>query len=510
MIVELDTSSADSYRMFIRVKSLPSVRFVGRTAVVPDEYAHMLKPELPPVALPDYEPIGGSFDYQQGVSRLSIRKRKFAAFMSCGSGKTIVIDEYARYVNRIIGPDKRVLIVTPLMVVPQMIAEAERFYSGTEFKVEQVRAARLPSWVAEPGPVVGITNYEALTEKVPQGRLGALILDESSMLKSEWGKHARECIRLGEGLSWKLCATGTPAPNDRTEFANHAVFLDQFPTTNSFLARYFVNKGKTGERWELKGHAADAFYKDLSHWCIFLNNPAVYGWKDNTDNIPPINVNINDVELTLEQKVAATDGTGMLFPIHAGGITRRAEMSRIAKGRHKGKKISTNKFEFIRDLIASWTPEESTIVWALHNAEQDELEKVLSGCASIRGATSYTQRLEFIRDFQAGKRKILVSKAKILGLGLNLQISTRHVFSSCVDSFESFFQAIKRSNRYGSTLPLNVHIPVSDLEVPMMETVLAKWKVVQQDTEICERVFRVHLHNAGLIGGEAVHDVHVA
>jgi hypothetical protein len=140
----------------------------------------------------------------------------------------------------------------------------------------------LASWTQTTNGEIGITNYDALDEDVDTGSLGALILDESSMLKSHYGKWGQDCIRIGRGLDWKLCLTGTPAPNDRIEYANHAVFLDHYPTVNSFLARFFVNRGKTDERWELKPHALRPFYEALSHWCIFVSNPAVYGWKDNS------------------------------------------------------------------------------------------------------------------------------------------------------------------------------------------------------------------------------------
>lgn len=497
MQVRLNMSDPAGYDLFLKIKALPSYRFTGRTAYVPDEYSHLLNLNLDvPAGLPDYRPLDCLFDYQRDITKIAIKKKKYALFMQCGSGKSLCILEYARYVQKLICPSKRILIITPVMVVPQFIQEVKSFYSDAgfnDFGVEQVRANRLNDWLNETGSFIGITNYEALKDTTNQGRLGCLILDESSALKSDYGKHAQTCIRLGKGLEYKLCATGTPAPNDRTEFANHSVFLDQAPTLNAFLSKYFQNKGKTGERWELKGHAIEAFYRDLSHWCIFLNDPSVYGWIDNCSNIPPINVNIHDVDLTEEQKVAATDGTGMLFAIHAGGITRRSQMSQIAKGKHKGKKITTNKYSYIKGLIDSW-PNESTIVWALHNDEQSNLEKTFPGCASISGTTPEFKRLEYISDFQKGKRTILVSKARILGLGLNLQIATRHVFSSCVDSFESFFQAIKRSNRFGSTKPLNVHIPISDLEVIMVENVLEKWKRVQEDMETCERIFKVHIH----------------
>lgn len=142
-----------------------------------------------------------------------------------------------------LGPDRPALIVSPLMVVDQTIAEFRRFY-GDSLPISRVKAADLPAWTQSAHDAIGITNYDALSDRVPQGRLGALILDESSMLKSHYGRWGAECIRLGRGLGWKLALTGTPAPNDRIEYANHAVFLDAFPTVNSFLARFFVNRGR--------------------------------------------------------------------------------------------------------------------------------------------------------------------------------------------------------------------------------------------------------------------------
>jgi hypothetical protein len=494
MQIHLDLSSVDDYARFLKIKSLPAYKFTGRMAMVPDEYAHLLMPEVGPVAgLPDYEPLPGLFDYQRDLAAVSIKKRKYAVFADCGLGKTNIILEYAKYVNKLISPNRKVLIVTPLMVVPQFVTEIYKFYTskGFSFPHEQIRAALLNEWLTTQGDAIGITNYEALKDNTPQGLLGCLILDESSMLKAEYGKHAQTCIRLGSGLEYKLCSTGTPAPNDRTEFANHALFLDQVPTVNAFLSKYFRNMGKTGERWELKAHAVEAFYKDLSHWCIFLTHPGVYGWKSNCNSIPDIKVNICDIDLTQEQKDAVMDGTGMLFAIHSGGITKRSKMSQIAKGKYKGKKIKTNKYEYIKKLVDTW-PDRSTIIWALFNYEQDELERTFPGCASIQGSTPYHQRLELLRDFQTGKRKQLISKGKVLGFGLNLQIATRQVFSSCVDSFESFFQCIKRSNRYGSTEELGVYLPVSEIEIPMMETVLEKWRRVETDSLMCEKIFKIH------------------
>lgn len=487
MKLVLNVNSVEDYRIFVKAKSLPKFRCVGSEIEIPDEYADVLGFKTASETHHEYEPVADLFDYQEAISRLAIRKKKFAIFADCGLGKTLMIGEFIRHAAKSF-PDKRHLILSPLLVVSQTIAELKKWY-GEDFPIVQVRASELASWTQSPGGAIGISNYDALKEETAQGNLGSLVADESSVMKSHYGNWAEAIIRLGDGLQWKLAATGTPAPNDRIEYANHAVFLDAFPTVNSFLARYFVNKGETQERWILKSHALGAFYREISHWCIFLTNPATYGWKDNCANIPPIHVHIHDVELTNDQRDAVYDLTGKLFLDNAGGITKRAKLSQIGKGNANGKSIESKKPAYIKSLVDSW-PDESTIIWCRFNDEQDCMEKLFPDAASIRGDTPYDEREILIREFKSGERRVIISKPKCMGFGLNLQIATRQIFSGIDDSYESFYQAVKRSNRYGSTKPLNVHIPVTEIERPMIDNVLRKAGRVQKDTEEQERIFR--------------------
>lgn len=483
MQVLLDPSSIDSYRTFKQIKSLPAYSIRGRVATVPDEYASSIGHDACLPTADVYSPPQWMFDYQRDICRMIVRKRKFAVFADCGLGKTAMLIEFARVALR--GPGN-VLIVSPLNVIEQTLDEQRRFFP--DMRITHVESSSVQQWL-DKGRGVGITNYEGIKPGLTRGRLGAIALDESSMLKSHYGRWATELLRLGKGVDWKLCCTGTPAPNDRIEYANHAVFLDRFPTVNSFLATYFVNRGQTQNRWELKPHALRPFYRALSDWCIFLTNPAVYGWRDNCDTIPPINVHIHDVPMTDAQHAAVRAETGQLVVTNMGGITSRGVLGRIAKGTYQGSPIETRKPPFVRDLISSW-PHESTLVWCIYNDEQDTLARIMPDAASIDGKTPYAERMRIIHGFQSGKIKTLISKPKILGFGLNLQVATRQVFSGLQDSYESYYQAVKRSNRYGSTRPLNVHIPVTDIERPMVDNVLRKSHRVQQDTDEQERLFR--------------------
>lgn len=492
MIVDLDFRSPDSYRQFLAIRRLPRYGFQGRSMIVPDEYAHLIGLEAGRADEIDYTPSPFAYDYQEAITRMALNRRKFAAFVDCGLGKTLMILEYSRYVRD--KKRKRVLIVAPLMVCEQTVDEYGKFYTDGQAP-QYIPAAMLQSWLNGHGPEIGITNYESIREGLEPGNLGALVLDESSFLKSAYGAWGTRLIELGKGLKWKFSLTGTPAPNDRIEFANQAVFLDQHRTVNAFLARYFVNRGETANRWELKPHALKPFYRDLSSWCIFLSDPTVYGWRSMGD-IPPIHTHIEDVPLTFEQSMAVDDLELKTCRydkkgrrISKGGIGKRSKLSQIGKGSYEGQPVGTLKYDHAQSRVDSW-PEESTIIWCRYNYEQDEMEKKFPGCASIHGSTPYEKRRELIADFVGGRRKVLISKAKVLGFGLNLQIATRHYFSSCEDSFESFYQCVKRSNRIGSTKPLNVHIAVTEIERPMMQNVLDKRDRIDADTRMQEELFK--------------------
>lgn len=495
MRLELDLDSVDGYRTFLKVKSLPVYKFTGREAWFPDEYAGLVVDRTVNADGGTYEHRPWLFDYQRDVARLAIRKRKFAAFVDCGLGKTLIMLEFARHASEAIRrthdgrrkPPGAVLIVSPPMVIDQTIAEASRFY-GDDLPIERVRAADLQRWMATGSGRVGITNYEAISDRVTDiGRVAALVCDESSVLKSHYGAWGTRLLSLGRGLEWKLCLTGTPAPNDRIEYANHAVFLDQFPTVNSFLARFFVNRGETNERWELKPHALKAFYRALSHWSIFLSDPSVYGWKDNCKPLPPIHTHITHVDLTKPQKDAVEKLGGVFGSKAKGGIASRAMWARLAKGFGvDGKPIDSNKPGAVCELAKA----DTSIVWCKYNPEQADLAARMPHAANVSGDTDEAERIERVTGFQAGRYTELLTKPKILGFGLNLQVARRQVFSTVQDSYEDYYQAVKRSNRTGSTHPLDVFIPVTELERPMLQTVLDKADRVAADTREQEALFR--------------------
>lgn len=485
MYITLPTTT-EGYQQFLRIKQLPRYKFTGRLAWFPDEYATRVGIKYATKRKAKYTAPSWMMDYQRGISQIAIRKQKYCVFADCGMGKTPIMLEHARFAHEHTG--KPGLIVSPLMVIRQTISEAKKFY-GDSYRIEQVSAKDLPAFLAK-GDGIGITNYEAIRDDLDASRLGCLSLDESSLLKSHYGKWGTKLIEMGKGIPYKLACTGTPAPNDRIEYANHAVLMDAFPTVNAFLAKFFINRGETSERWELKAHAVKAFYLALSDWSIFLVNPSTYGWVDNTKELPPIIVSVEDVGLTDDQDaIAKKYNQGLFAGMDAGGIVSRSKMGQLAKGKYNGKRIETLKPEYIRNLRSTFA-DESTIIWCKYNDEQEQTAELLPDAGNIDGSTPVDKRQDIVERFQSGQLKTIISKPKIMGFGLNLQACTRMIFSGLHDSYEEYYQAVKRANRYGSTKPLHVHIPVTELERPMVDNVLRKAKNVQKDTEQQERIFK--------------------
>lgn len=479
----LSPNTFDDYETLLRAKQLPRYEVRGSWLIFPDEYAEIMGVSERHQSFSEYDPAPFLFDYQEYFAEVAVAKKRFSLFWDCGLGKTAVQLEFARHCSEVLPPSQKVLIVTWMMIIPQFLEEVERFY-GSGMKVEQVPSGGLADWLKGDGRI-GITNWDTFKKPVKPGDLGAVVADETSILKNSYGTIGRNFLECTKQVEWKLGGTGTPAPNDCHEYANHAVMAGACKTSSEFYGRYFVNRGQTNNRWELREHAKGNFYRELSHWSVFLNNPATYGFTDNVGTLPPIHVHIDDVELTKQQEEMAYSNQGMLFGVSAGGIVDRARMSKLGKGLSKHGRIKTNKVDAIKRLAKG-----PSIIWCLYNDEQAMMEEAFPGAASIKGTTPVERRIELVEDFKSGAVDVLISKPKILGFGLNLQRCERMIFSGLQDSYESYYQAVKRANRIGSTKPLHVHIPVTEIERPMIETVLRKADRIHRETALQEQLFR--------------------
>ena len=148
---------------------------------------------------PDY-----LFDFQKRICSWAATKGRAAIFANCGLGKTVMQLWWA---NQVPG---RTLILAPLAVAEQTEREAERFGLACS---------------RDPSARVVVTNYQRL-HQFDADDFNAVVLDESSILKSFDGKTRTRIIEAFADHPYKLACTATPSPNDYMELGNHAEFLN--------------------------------------------------------------------------------------------------------------------------------------------------------------------------------------------------------------------------------------------------------------------------------------------
>lgn len=434
------------------------------------------------------------FDYQRWIVEMALDRERFAIFADCGLGKTAMQLEWARHVAADCG---RVLIVAPLQVVPQTVEEARHFYGDSFAVYDASDRAALQDWLAEShGPEVAITNYEkidGIDTTLP--RLGGVVLDESSVLKQSMGARRTSLMKAFAGVRYKLCCSATPAPNDRVEYGEHAYFLDVVRSTREFLARFFVNSD--GE-WRLKGHALGEFTRHLASWSVFMRSPAAYGFDDNLRALPHMTVEYPQIPLTVEQSELAREhekgDQPSLFGATPGGIVSRTKVMQIAHGFRLGtggiERFPSQKPQAIADLCNVTHADEQVIVWVTFDEEAAQLGALIPDSVTLDGRTSKPRRNEVIEGFRhTDTPRVLIAKPSMLGFGLNLQNCRIQIFSTITDSFERYYQAVRRSHRYGQTRPVIVYIPLTPLDDAMCQNTMSKELLWREDGERQEKAY---------------------
>jgi len=381
------------------------------------------------------------FDFQRAIVKWAVRKGRAAIFATTGMGKTFMQLEWAR----IMGGTS--LIVAPLCVAKQTIGEAKKIGIDVRF----VRTG------AEVRDGINITNYEMIERF--DGGVDSIVLDESSILKSLSGKTKQKLISIFQETKYKLCCTATPAPNDFTELGNHAEFLGIMKHVE-MLATYFVNDPKFPAKWRMKGHAKDAFYRWLASWAVAINNPADLGFDGSSFVLPPLNINPVIIESGIKREEE-------LFFTGLHGIQDRSEIR---------KATVDDRIKAVAELVQSSNGSQ-WICWCGLNDEADKLRRALGDVAvNVQGSDSIDAKESAIEGFLDGSIKVLITKPKIAGFGMNFQNAKNMAFVGLSDSYEQYFQCIRRAWRYGQDRPVNVHVVLTDAERDIYRNILRKEK----------------------------------
>jgi len=380
------------------------------------------------------------FDFQKAIVRWALRRGRAAIFANTGLGKTAMQVSWGANVVQKAGD---VLILAPLAVAQQTVEEAA-LLGETVTLCKEERDLR---------PGLNITNYDRL-DRFSASRFAGVVLDESSILKSVDGKTRRSLTEAFSRTPYRLCCTATPAPNDTMELGNHAEFLGILSAVE-MLATYFVHDGGDTQKWRLKGHAETAFWRWVALWAVVMQKPSDLGFDDSRYDLPELRM----VEHLLE---SGTTTEGMLFAMPAQGLVERRQ------ARSEGIEIRADRVAETVQGDGPW------LIWCDLNAEADAIRARIPDAVEIRGSDDRDAKERRLIDFAHGRIRVLLTKPKIAGLGMNFQVCHKMMFASVTDSWEQFYQAIRRCWRFGQTRPVECHLVLTERERSVLENLKRK------------------------------------
>jgi superfamily II DNA or RNA helicase len=382
--------------------------------------------------------------HQDAVLRFALDRGKSAAFLDTGLGKSFIELEFARQCADETG--KPSLILTPLAVAGQMVREGRKF--GIDAR--QIREQH------EVGAGVMVANYERLP-KLDPAAFGAVVLDESSILKSYASKTRVAIMEAFEATPYKLAATATPSPNDHTELGNHAEFLGVM-RQQEMLSKWFINDTSTAsQEWRLKGHATADFWAWVASWARCATLPSDLGGDDAGYILPAIDRRIHEVAADRFEGI----GDGMLFRIPEMSATSfHAEKRLTLKGRCK-----------LAAQLA--THDKPVTVWCETNEESELLAKMIPDAREVHGALDPDKKEALLLGFADGDYRVIVTKPKLAGFGVNWQHCAHAVFASISFSYEQHYQAVRRSHRFGQSETVRNDIVIADTEAVI-------WNVINE------------------------------
>lgn len=376
------------------------------------------------------------FEWQSAIVRWALIKGKCAIFADCGLGKTAMQLQWAKMVSKHTG--KPVLILAPLAVARQTREEGEKFDVEVTVcrKQEDVHSG------------VNIANYEML-DHFDADAFSGVVLDESSILKDSTSATRKALTEKFEKTGYKLCCTATPSPNDFVELGTHAQFLGVM-TQPEMLSTFFCHDGGNTSQWRLKGHAESKFFEWVASWACCLTNPEDLGY-DGSDFVLP-ELRVHEI-ITNSNNLEDSDGQMMLIPLTSQSLNERRAARRNSL---------EDRIEAAANIANSFSSQ--VLVWCDLNSESESLSQAIHGAVEVKGSNTPDYKETAMNGFSSGDVRVLVSKPSIAGWGMNWQQCNKMIFVGLSDSFEAYYQAVRRCWRFGQKKPVDVYIVISDAE----------------------------------------------
>lgn len=385
----------------------------------------------------------GLFDFQKAITKWAIKRGRAAVFADTGLGKTMIQVAWAEAIVK--KENKQILIVAPLCVAEQTVNEAKKL----NIKVNYVRKYT--------NDKIMITNYEMIEyfkDKISDGSINGIVLDESSILKHQDSKTRDKILSLTFKVPYKLSCTATPSPNDFMELGSQAEFLGVM-TTIEMLSMFFIHDSGETSKWRLKGHGKNKFWEWMSTWCVYIKRPSDIGFSDKGYDLPELNIDHIRIGNSFTH-----NGKSLMDRHEAKRVTVEERVKRCVE------LVNKSKGAFI--------------VWCHRNDESSELTKQIKDSVEVVGSDSIDTKHDKIMGFTTGKTRVLITKPRIAGFGMNWQHCNQMAFVGLSDSYEQIYQAIRRCWRFGQNHDVNVFFIAHAREGAILKNIKRKEEQAEQ------------------------------
>jgi hypothetical protein len=126
----------------------------------------------------------------------------------------------------------------------------------------------------------------------------------------------------------------------------------------------------------------------------------------------------------------------------------------LAEEREEARRTLDERCELAAEVLAE---ADSAVAWCHLNDESARLARLIPGAVEVTGSDSPEAKEEKLRAFTNGEIRVLVTKPVIGAWGLNWQHCHRMTYFPS-HSYEQYYQAIRRSWRFGQTQPVVVDV----------------------------------------------------
>jgi hypothetical protein len=221
------------------------------------------------------------------------------------------------------------------------------------------------------------------------------------------------------------------------------------------LSTFFINDMlKEHIGWRLKRHAEKEFFKWMATWAMTIDNPSNIGFDGSAFILPELKIQTHILDSEPDEN--------RLFAAFAETLTER---------RQARKKSLADRVKLTSEIVKDT---EQCLVWCDFNYESEELKNTIPNSVEVKGSDTSQHKENAMIGFSNGTVKTLISKPSICGFGMNWQNCHDMVFCGLSDSFEQFYQAVRRCYRFGQTKQVNVHVIISEAETNVLTNIQRK------------------------------------